>query len=371
MSSRFLKGFQIAKVLLILAATTSAASLALAHEGAHGPGPSRPSAPVRTAPRTRPVGPAYDPPFVAPHGGQLSRTTGNSFEVVYGPYETRIYVYDMFRSPKSAQGIQGSATMQVQSTGRAFRYPVQFVPTPGVQDYLTIPVDLTHVRDGDMKITFELANVPSDVEPSAHFTQIFSMSRAPAAITVVPLTENDRALVEKQRVCPVMDAGLNEHGQPIKLMVGGQPVFVCCESCVEEVKKDPQKYVAKVAAAIQAVSQPTRPQAAVFWASDADAAAIQAQEICPVTKQPLGAHGRPLKVVVEGRPIFVCCQACIAKVQQNPELYLPPVARGSFAALNTRENTGVYDEPTEPTTDVRNSGGGRCSANGRSCKSCR
>jgi YHS domain-containing protein len=259
--------------------------------------------------------------------------------------------------------------MQVQSTGRAFRYPVQFIPANNGQDYLAIPVDLTHVRDGDMKITFELANVTSDLEPSARFTQVFSMSRAPAAITVVPLTENDRPLVEKQRVCPVMDAGLNEHGTPIKLMVGGQPVFVCCESCVEEVKKDPQKYVAKVATTIQAASQPKRPQAAVFWASDADAAAIQAQTICPVTKQPLGAHGRPLKVVVEGRPIFVCCQACIAKVQQNPELYLPPVARGSFVGLNTREDTGVFDEPTEPMTNVRNSSGARCSGNGCSCNS--
>jgi YHS domain-containing protein len=259
--------------------------------------------------------------------------------------------------------------MQVQSTGRAFRYPVQFVPANNGQDYLAIPVDLTHVRDGDMKITFELANVPSDFEPSARFTQVFSMSRVPAAVTVVPLTENDRSLIEKQRVCPVMDAGLNEHGQPIKLMVGGQPVFVCCESCVEEVRKDPQKYVAKVATAIRAATQPTRPQAAVFWASDADAAAIEAQTICPVTKQPLGTHGRPLKVVVEGRPIFVCCQGCIAKVQQNPELYLSPVARGSFAGLNTREDIEVFDEPAEPTTNVRNSGGVRCSGNGCSCNS--
>ncbi|MBX9792615.1 MAG: hypothetical protein K2Y37_27255 [Pirellulales bacterium] len=318
---------------------------------------------MRTAPAARPAGPAYDPPFVAPHSGQLSRTTGNRFEVVYGPYETRIYVYDAFRAPKSAQGIQGSATMQVQSTGQVFQYPVQFVAVTGGQDYLAIQVDLTRVRDGDMKIDFQLANVPSDFERSARFTQLFSMSRAPAAVTVVPLTENDRSLVEKQRVCPVMDAGLNEHGQPIKLMVGGQPVFVCCESCVEEVKKDPQKYVAKVAAAIQ----PTRPQAAVFWASDADAAGIQAQAICPVTKQPLGAHGRPLKVVVEGRPIFVCCQGCIAKVQQNPELYLSPVARQSFAELNTRQDTGLLDESAANARST--SGGSRCSGNGCGCNS--
>jgi len=363
MSSRSLKKFQIVRVLAVLATTASAASLALAHDGAHGPSPSRSSAPARTAPSAGPVGQAYDPPFVAPRGGQLSRTTGNLFEVVYGPYETRIYVYDMFRAPKSAQGIQGSATMQVQSTGHVFRYPVQFVPATGGQNYLAILVDLTHVRDGDMKITFELANVPSDLEPSARFTQIFAMSRAPVAVTVVPVTENDRPFIDKQRICPVMEAGLNEHGQPIKLMVGERPLFVCCESCVEEVRKDPRKYVEKVAAEIREATQPTRPQAAVFWASDADAAAIQAQAICPVTKQPLGAHGRPLKVVVEGRPIFVCCQACVANVQQNPDLYVSP-SRGNLAALNTRQDTRLLDESP---ANVRDFGGARCSGNGCSC----
>lgn len=54
----------------------------------------------------------------------------------------------------------------------------------------------------------------------------------------------------------------------------------------------------------------------------ADREAALAQRTCPVTGELLGAHGKPLKVQVNGRAIFVCCRGCVAQLKSNPEKYL-------------------------------------------------
>lgn len=346
MRSRIPNTPQIALALIALISTLSAVPLVSAHDGSHSSSATQSMPPVDRYPHRSEVETHFDTPFIAPHAGQLSKTTDSYFEVVYGPYETRIYVYDTFRSPKSARGMLGAAIMQVQSNGQEFRYPLHFVPVTEGQDYLAIKIDLTRVRDGDMKVNFALGNVPSEIEQSARVTQVFLMSRPPTTVAVVPLTEADGVLIETQRVCPVMDAGLSEHGQPIKLMVDDQPLFVCCEDCISEVENNPQKYVAKVTAVSHENRQPSRPTVSVFWAGDADMAAIQAQAICPVMDQPLGAHGRPLKVLVDGQPLFVCCEGCINQAVQNPAFYFAKSATHA-APEGIRSLPGEMTPPSE------------------------
>lgn len=53
-----------------------------------------------------------------------------------------------------------------------------------------------------------------------------------------------------------------------------------------------------------------------------DAIAIARQKVCLVTSQSLGSMGKPFKLVVSGRSLFLCCKGCINKVQANPEKYL-------------------------------------------------
>lgn len=53
-----------------------------------------------------------------------------------------------------------------------------------------------------------------------------------------------------------------------------------------------------------------------------DAAAIAKQKICPVTDQPLGSMGPPVKVVVKGRTVFLCCAGCKKKLLADPDKYL-------------------------------------------------
>ena len=60
------------------------------------------------------------------------------------------------------------------------------------------------------------------------------------------LPEADRAAAEKQQVCPVTGKPLGTMGKPYKVEVKGQTVFLCCDGCEEELKTDPDKYLAKL-----------------------------------------------------------------------------------------------------------------------------
>lgn len=51
-------------------------------------------------------------------------------------------------------------------------------------------------------------------------------------------------------------------------------------------------------------------------------AAALRQQTCPVTKAPLGSMGKPIRVSVSGRSIYVCCQGCVNAVKSNPAKYL-------------------------------------------------
>ena len=60
------------------------------------------------------------------------------------------------------------------------------------------------------------------------------------------LSDADRALAEKQRVCPVSGELLGTMGKPVKVEVKGQTVFLCCPDCQDKIKADPDKYLAKL-----------------------------------------------------------------------------------------------------------------------------
>jgi len=79
--------------------------------------------------------------------------------------------------------------------------------------------------------------------------------------------------------------------------------------------------------------------------------------------QPLGAHGKPLKVVIDGRPIFVCCEGCIDKVVKNPDLYLSKIARGRQTDRYGRQDDSFYRKPEPSASGSRGSG----SKKGSSC----
>jgi Cu(I)/Ag(I) efflux system membrane fusion protein len=61
------------------------------------------------------------------------------------------------------------------------------------------------------------------------------------------LSSPDRRLAEAQAFCPVLrDNRLGSMGVPVKVMVKGQPVFLCCAGCKEKALANPDQTLAKV-----------------------------------------------------------------------------------------------------------------------------
>ncbi len=211
------------------------------------------------------------PAWVPPHGGQIHKSTWNIFEVLYGPQESRIYVYDIFHHPIAVRGIQGQAFMHVHSTDGKYRYPLHYMGAGDERDYLAFHVDLTRVRDGDMDVHLEFANMPNPEEPVVRFAQVFALNPSvrpalystaherqsqsvfqkpparPPAVTLADATTMDQPAIDRQKNCPVLGTALGEHGKPIKLSVNGHSLFVCCRGCIEKVLQQPDAYFQKVA----------------------------------------------------------------------------------------------------------------------------
>jgi hypothetical protein len=69
-----------------------------------------------------------------------------------------------------------------------------------------------------------------------------SGSDAKIQAALAKLSPEDRALAEEQKYCASQpDERLGGMGPPVKVMVKGQPVFVCCKGCTDEILKDPEK----------------------------------------------------------------------------------------------------------------------------------
>jgi hypothetical protein len=73
----------------------------------------------------------------------------------------------------------------------------------------------------------------------------------------------------------------------------------------------------------------TEVRAALAKLSPEDRAAAEAQKTCPVTDELLGSMGTPIKVTIEGRDVFVCCEGCIDELKNNFGKYADKLTKQS------------------------------------------
>lgn len=77
---------------------------------------------------------------------------------------------------------------------------------------------------------------------------------------------------------------------------------------------------------------------AVDGLAEPDRGLARQQGVCPVTGYPLGSMGRPVKVQVNGRTVFICCEGCRDSLLKDPESYL---AKGEkHANLHESDDSG-------------------------------
>ena len=159
------------------------------------------------------------------------------------------------------------------------------------------------------------------------------------------LSDPDRQAAVAQRFCVVLaDSRLGSMGAPDKLVIEGKTVFVCCEGCKDEALADPQKTLAKLGELQNA--SPTVPSSEPTPATD-DSKSEEAEVAAALTKLPksdqsiaiaqrncvvlednrLGSMGTPIKVMIEGQPVFLCCEGCKKKALANPKASLSKAAK--------------------------------------------
>ena len=162
-----------------------------------------------------------------------------------------------------------------------------------------------------------------------------AMKKAEQAIaeSLKTLSPADQKLVNSQRFCPMMPHGrLGAMGTPIKLRIGDKPVFVCCEECIAQVKKDSAGAL-KLAAKLIAAS------AELAKLDPAERTAIEAQKYCAIASGSiLGSMGAPIKMQLDGQPVYLCCAGCTQKARSNPAATLAAVEELKKAAIQHGQN---------------------------------
>jgi membrane fusion protein, copper/silver efflux system len=205
----------------------------------------------------------------------------------------------------------------------------------------------------------------STVRPSTPVDQQETRTAA-----IARLSAEDRKLVEAQRYCPILSNNLlGVMGEPVKLMIEGQPVFLCCTGCKEEALADARKTLSKVesakqkaanelakkdtsaSAAGEAKGEPaTMPAtgdraaptlstkandekeakiaAALAKLPAADRKLAEQQKFCAVLGEEsrLGSMGPPVKLMLENQPVFVCCSGCREDALKEPKAVLAKAA---------------------------------------------
>jgi membrane fusion protein, copper/silver efflux system len=165
-----------------------------------------------------------------------------------------------------------------------------------------------------------------------------------AALEKMPPEE--RKIAEAQGFCPILQQNrLGSMGTPVKVMLEGKPVFLCCDGCKKAAQANPAKTLAKVAALVQGnrsgppdvqsetTAEPDDAEeakiaAALAKLSDKDRKIASEQKFCVVLEDNrLGTMGTPVKVMVEGHTVFLCCKGCKTQALADAKATLAKAAQ--------------------------------------------
>ena len=241
-----------------------------------------------------------------PHGGLLQLVGAHRVETVLVPKGIMFMILDQHGKAVAAPDAGGTVKLRVGDSAKEYLYQLRTLKNQAIG----VGVDLSKVMAYDLHMEVQLTNV--GVEPlSFHVIGRLADDQL-----------SDAVLISLQGTCPVSGKPLGSMGTPPKIMVDGKALFVCCAGCSSKVQSSPDQYFTKV---YTARGEHVRP--GIFTTTLADAAAIGAQKICPVMDEPLCGIGNPLKVDVNGKAIYICCEGCSKKLASSPDEYLAKLTK--------------------------------------------
>jgi YHS domain-containing protein len=122
--------------------------------------------------------------------------------------------------------------------------------------------------------------------------------------------EEKKPELKEQTVCPVMGGKINKSSF---VDHEGQRIYVCCAGCIAPLKKDPTKYIKKLA--------------------EKGEAPAKLQTTCPVMG---GKINTDQYVDHDGKRIYVCCAGCIGAIKADPAKYVEKLKKDGIT---------LYDVP--------------------------
>lgn len=172
---------------------------------------------------------------------------------------------------------------------------------------------------------------------------------AKIASALAKLPAADRKLAEAQRFCAVLEESrLGSMGVPIQVTLEGQTVFLCCAGCKSHALSNLQQTLKKLKARPKAASPAIRQslpvkrsvaaavesqreltiRAALAKLSSTDRKLAEKQAFCVVNEEGrLGSMGAPVKLTIQGQPVFLCCDGCRDRALENPAATLARAKR--------------------------------------------
>jgi hypothetical protein len=108
-------------------------------------------------------------------------------------------------------------------------------------------------------------------------------------------------------------------GTPVKLEIGGKPVFLCCAGCKEAALADPK-------ATLTRAEKLKKITAALGKLSEKDRTVAEQQRFCAVMDDSrLGSMGTPVQIEINGKMVFLCCEGCRETALEDPTATLKKV----------------------------------------------
>lgn len=131
--------------------------------------------------------------------------------------------------------------------------------------------------------------------------------------------------LKAQVTCPVAGGAIDKN---LFVDNAGVRIYVCCAACLDEVRKDPAKYVKKLA--------------------EMGEAPAKLQTTCPVMK---GSRiNRSLYVDFNGKRIYVCCNHCVKQVKADPAKYVEQIEKEGIVLESVPPKEERKEEGKAPET---------------------
>lgn len=156
------------------------------------------------------------------------------------------------------------------------------------------------------------------------------------------LSAEDQRKAAAQRFCPMMThSRLGAMGTPVKVDVAGESVFVCCKGCAKGAIAGGHK-------TLKTAKKLTETSATLAKLSPEERTAAEEQKYCAVASSSfLGSMGAPIKLTLDGKPVYLCCDGCSAKAKSNPSATLAKVEELKKAGKNDGHDHHEHGEHAE------------------------